>query len=58
MTPLSKITNPEQTRQFQLTEDHPSSNTINALLLNNTVPVTLYNSLLLFRETDKEFELE
>ena len=57
MTPLSKITNPENTTQFTLLKD-PNSNRVNDLLIKNTIPITLYNNLLTFRDTGKEFELK
>ena len=56
MSPLSKITNPENTTQFKLVK-HSSSNRVNDLLIHNTIPITLYNNLLTFRDTGKEFEL-
>ena len=40
MSPLSKITNPENTTQFKLVKDH-NSNRVNDLLIHNTIPVTL-----------------
>ena len=57
MSPLSKITNPENTSQFKLVKDH-NSNRVNDLLIKNTIPITLYNNLLTFRDTGKEFELK
>ena len=57
MSPLSKITNPENTTQFKLVMD-PSSNRVNDLLIHNTIPVTLHNNLLTFRDSDKVFELK
>ena len=57
LSPLSKITNLEQTSQFRVVTD-PSSDRVNGLLKNKTIPVTLYNNLLLFRDTDKKFELQ
>ena len=57
MSPLSKITNPENTTQFKLVKDS-SSNRVNDLLIHNTIPITLYNNLLTFRDTGKEFELK
>ena len=57
MTPLSKITNPDNTTQFKLEID-PNSNRVNDLLLKNKIPVTLYNNLLTFRDTGKKFELK
>ena len=57
MSPLSKITNPENTSQFNLVKDH-NSNRVNDLLLKNTIPFTLYNNLLTFRDTGKKFEMK
>ena len=57
MSPLSKITNPENTTQFRLVKDS-NSNRVNDLLIHNTIPITLYNNLLTFRDTGKEFELK
>ena len=54
---LSKITNPEHTSQFELIKD-ADSNRPNDLLINKTIPVTLYNNLLTFRDTNKEFVLQ
>ena len=56
LSPLSKITNPENTSQFKLVKD-PNTNRVNDLLLHYTIPVTLYNILLTFRDTGEEFEL-
>ena len=55
MSPLSKITNPENSSQFKLVKDH-NSNRVNDLLIKNTIPITLYNNFLTFRDTGKEFE--
>ena len=57
MSPLSKITNPENTSQFKLVKD-PNSNRVNDLKIHNSIPITLYNNLLTFRDTGKEFELK
>ena len=57
MSPLSKITNPENSSQFNLVKDH-NSNSVNDLLIKNTILITLYNNLLTFRDTRKEFELK
>ena len=57
MSPLSKITNPEITSQFNLVKDL-NSNRVNDLLIDKTTPVTLYNNLLTFRDTDRKFELQ
>ena len=57
MSPLSKITNPENSSQFKLVKDH-NSNRKNDLLMRKTIPITLHNNLLTFRDTGKEFELK
>ena len=56
LSTLSKITNPKLTSQFNLSKD-PSSNRVNYLLINKTIPATLCNKLLTIRDTDKKFEL-
>ena len=57
MSPLSKITNPENTSQFKLVKDS-SSNMVNDLKINKTIPITLYGNMLTFRDTNKHFELK
>ena len=57
MSPLSRITNPENTTQFKLVKDH-NSNRVNDLLINNTIPITLYGNILTFRDTNKQFDLK
>ena len=57
MSPLSKITNPENTTQFKLVKDS-NSNRVNDLKINKTIPITLYKNMLRFRDTGKEFELK
>ena len=57
MSPSSKITNPEKSNQFKLVKDN-NSNRVNDLKINKTIPITLYNRLLTFRDTGKEFELK
>ena len=57
LSPLSKITNPENTTQFKLIKDS-SSNRVNDLKINNSKPITLHNNLLTFRDTNKQFELK
>ena len=57
MSPLSKITNPENTTQFKLIK-YSSSNRVNDLKINNSIPITLHNILLTFRDTNKQFELK
>ena len=39
ISPLSKITNPENTSQFKLIKDH-ISNRVNDLLMKNKIPIT------------------
>ena len=57
MSPLSKITNPENTSQFKLVKVS-SSKRINNLLIGNTKPVTFYDNLLTFRDIGEIIELE
>ena len=57
MTPLSIITNPENSTQFKSLKDS-TSNRVNDLKINNSIPITLHNNLLTFRDTGKEFELK
>ena len=57
MSPLSKLTNPENATQFKLVKDS-NSNRVNDLKINKTIPITLYNNMLTFRDTGKEFELK
>ena len=52
LSPLSKNTNLEQTRQLKLVKV-PNSNRVKDLI-NKTTPVTLYINLLTFRDTDKK----
>ena len=55
MSPLTKITNPEKNTQFKLVTDS-GSNRVNDLLVRNTIPITLFDNLLTFRDTGKEFK--
>ena len=57
MSPLSTITNPENTSQFKLVKDS-SSNRVNDLKINKKIPITLYGNMLIFRDTNKQFELK
>ena len=57
MSPLSRITNPENSSQFKLVKDH-NSNRVNDLLMKNKIPITLYGNMLTFRDTNKQFELK
>ena len=56
ISPLSRITNPENSSQFILVKDS-NSNRVNDLLMKNKIPITLYGNILTFRDTGKEFEL-
>ena len=57
ISPPAKIFNPENSTQFKLVKDS-GSNRVNDLLIHNSIPITLYNNLLTFRDTGKEFELK
>ena len=57
MSPFSKITNPENSSQFNLVKD-PKSNRVNDLLMKKKIPITLYGNMLTFRDTIKQFELK
>ena len=56
MSPLSKITNPENTSQYKLVKD-PSSKRVNDLKIHNSIPITLYGNISTFRDTGKKLEL-
>ena len=55
LSPLSKIFNPENTTQFKLINDS-TSNRVNDLKINNSIPITSYNIILTFRDTGKKFK--
>ena len=57
MSPLSKVTNPENSSQIKVVKDF-NSNRVNDLKINKTIPITRYKNLLTFRDTGKEFELK
>ena len=57
MSPLSEITNAENTTQFKIVKDF-SSNRVNDLLIHNTIPITLHDNLLTIRDTGKEVDIE
>ena len=57
LSPLSKIFNPHNTTQFKLINDS-TSDRVNDLKMNNSIPITLYNNILTFRDTGKKFELK
>ena len=55
LSPLSRIINPAHTTQYKLVKVS-NSNRVNDLLINKTIPVTIYNNLLSFCDTDEKFE--
>ena len=57
LSPLAKITNPENTTQFKLVKDSNSNRVID-LLIHNTIPITSHDNFLTFRDTNKIFELK
>ena len=57
MSPLSKITNPENTSQFRLEKDH-NSNRVNNLLMKSKIPIILHGTMLPFRDANKQFGLK
>ena len=57
MSPLSKITSLAHTSQSTLRRI-PDSNRVSDLLINKTIPITVNDNLLKFRDTDKNCELE
>ena len=44
LSPLTKITNPENTNQLKLVKGC-TSNRVNDLLIHNTIPITLHDNL-------------
>ena len=57
MSPLSRITNPDNTTQFKL-KNYSTSDRVNDLKINNSIPITLYGNILTFRDTGKNFEIK
>ena len=57
LSPLAKVTNPENSTHFKLVKDS-SSNRVNDLLIHNTLPITLHDNLITFRDSGKVFELK
>ena len=57
MSPLSKITNPENTTQYKLVK-YSNSNRVKDLLIKSTLLITLHDNLSRFRDTSKTFELK
>ena len=55
--PLSKITNLENTSQFKLIKNS-TSNRVNDLKINKTIPFILHDNLLTFRDRNQQFELK
>ena len=51
------MTSPENTSQFKLLKDS-TSNRVNDLKINTTIPITLHDSLLTFRDTNEVFEIK
>ena len=43
LPPLSKITNPENTRQYEVVKDS-NSNRVNESLIHNSIPTTLHDN--------------
>ena len=57
LSPLSKITNPENTSQFELVEDS-NSNRVNDFLIHNSIKITFFDNLLTFRDTGRVYQLK
>ena len=55
LSAFSKIINPENATQFDLVND-TNSQRVNDLLIHNTIPITFYDNLLIFRDTGKKFD--
>ena len=57
LSPLSIITDPGNSSEFKLVKDQ-ILNRVNDLLIQNTVTVNLYNNLLTFCDTGKQYEVQ
>ena len=57
ISPLSKITNPDDTSQFKLVKDS-SSNRVNDLKIHNSMPITLHDNFSTFRDSGRIFKLK
>ena len=57
MAPLSKITNPESSTQYNLVKDS-NLNRANDLLIKKTIPINLHDNLITFSDTAEVFELK
>ena len=55
--PLAEITNFENCTQLKLV-NYSSSNRVNDMLIHNSIPITLHDNLLKFRDTYKQFEFK
>ena len=57
LSPLSKITNPGNTSQFEIVKNH-NSKRVNDFLIHNTIPITVHNNLSLFGDSNKKFGMK
>ena len=57
ITSFYKITNPAKSTHFKLVKES-NSNTVNDLLIHNSIPSTLHDNLLTFCDTGRIFELK
>ena len=57
LSPIAKITIPENSTQFKLVKDS-SCNRVNDLMIHNSIPITLHDNLSTFRDTGKIFVLK
>ena len=57
LSPLSKISNLEKSTQSKLVKDS-DCNRVNGSKINKTIPITLHDNLVTFRDSDKIFELK
>ena len=57
MSPLTKITNLENTTQFKILKNR-NSDRVNDLLIRSTLSITLHDNLFTFCDTGKMFELK
>ena len=57
LSPLAKITNPENSTQFKLVKDS-NSNRVNDVKINKSIPITLHINLLTFRDSGKKIRIK
>ena len=57
LSPLAKTTNPENSTQFKLVKDS-NSKRVKDLKINKSIPISLYNNMLTFRDSGKVIELK